>query len=104
MNVREDRYVDEPRDPGLCGKPTFSEISNRIEEQKWNQKKQVKWWDDTKGIAHDSVFVSDLAREIASDEDCLADSNTAGKQSEKPENQFFVAMTRLGKPVSNLDR
>ena len=64
----------------------------------------MKWWDDTKGITHDSVFVSDLAREIASDEDCLADSNTAGKQSEKPENQFFVAMTRLGKPVSNLDR
>ena len=48
--------------------------------------------------------MSELAREIASDENCLADSNTAGKQSEKPENQFFVAMTRLGKPVSNLDR
>ena len=88
MNVQKDRYVDEPRDPGLCGKSTFSEISNRIEEQKWNQKKQVKWWDDTKGIVHDSVFVSALAREIASDEDWLADSNTAGKQSEKPENQF----------------
>ena len=88
MNVQKDRYVDEPRDPGLCGKSTFNEISNKIEEQNWNQKKRVKWWDDTKGITQDSVFVSELAREIASDEGCLADSNTAGSSRKSPRINF----------------
>ena len=88
----------------MCGKSITSEISTRSKEQNQNDKRQVTWWDDTKGIALDSVFVSDLTRDIVGDGNYLADSNTAGKQSEKPENQFFVAMTRLGKPAFNLDQ
>ena len=85
----------------MCGKSKKNELSTGSEELNQSGKKKITWWDEPKGTTFDSVFIPDLK---LSDGNRLTDTNTAGKQFEKPENQFFVAMTRLDKPAFNLDR